>query len=332
MLQGFVELAPHFDENLVREALVKTFRRKFPLMENSYFDFVKRETNMISVPVIDDSFKWNYDSIKALMGQGKLCCRLSISLRSLLGNTSDIQSEDDDGKENLKQCLPPLPPIVDNQNDQLEETPNKPGTSTRIEELQSFIHELLEKQDESANNSEIIAKPTNFLEAVELLKVKMIGEEVKLKVDEEDALVDALAYYKDKQFNENSPLKIKFRNQPAVDTGGVLRQFYTVVFEQMLIGTDDMPPLFEGKQGRKVPIYNAGVIVSNVMCLIGKMMSHSIVQVGIGPACFSPPIFYYFVSGDFNQVIPKLSVDDTTAKTRYYVDMVCIYIYIYTII
>ena len=109
------------------------------------------------------------------------------------------------------------------------------------------------------------------------------------------------AYYK-KQFNENSPLKIKFRNQPGVDTGGVLRQFYTVVFEQMLIGTDDMPPLFEGKQGRKVPIYNAGVIISNVM-------SHWKNDVSLdcsswyfyrGPAYFSASIFHYFVFGDFN--------------------------------
>ena len=116
-----------------------------------------------------------------------------------------------------------------------------------------------------------------------LLKSEMKTDVIeKLKVDQEDALSDAFAYYKRPSYDSIVPLQIKYRGQPAVDTGGVLRQFCTDVFPaQMLQGADGLPPLFEGNENRKLPFYNSGIAVSDVMKLIGKIFSHSIVKVGL---------------------------------------------------
>ena len=53
------------------------------------------------------------------------------------------------------------------------------------------------------------------------------GRAKKLKIsDEEDLVEEALVYYKHPSFNPLLPVRIAFENQPAVDTGGVTRQFF----------------------------------------------------------------------------------------------------------
>ena len=49
----------------------------------------------------------------------------------------------------------------------------------------------------------------------------------KLKIDEEDLMNDAMAYYKDQNFDPRKKLRIVYRGQAAADTGGVIRQFYS---------------------------------------------------------------------------------------------------------
>ena len=62
------------------------------------------------------------------------------------------------------------------------------------------------------------------------------GPKEKLKVDEEDLLNVAITiYYKDSDFNPSKRLRIVFTGQPAADTGGVLRHFYT----QLLAAIND---------------------------------------------------------------------------------------------
>ena len=34
----------------------------------------------------------------------------------------------------------------------------------------------------------------------------------------------------------------------------------------------------------------------------------------------APPIFHYICSGDFDEVVLSISVEDVTSKTRYYID------------
>lgn len=58
--------------------------------------------------------------------------------------------------------------------------------------------------------------------ALQALGKKIVGDRVKVKVDPEDILSDALAVYKSTSFDPTCPLMIQYRLQPAIDTGGVL--------------------------------------------------------------------------------------------------------------
>ena len=70
---------------------------------------------------------------------------------------------------------------------------------------------------------------------------KLEGDVVKIKVDPDDILTDALAHYKDPDFDPDfdpaAPISVTYRGQPAVDAGGVKRQFFTDVLGQMASST-----------------------------------------------------------------------------------------------
>ena len=143
------------------------------------------------------------------------------------------------------------------------------------------------------------------------LNSRMSSESEKLKVDPEDCLSDALAYYKNPDFDPRLKLQIKYSKQPAVDTGGVLRQFYSDCAVQLTEGVDG-PALFEGADHRKLPGFNAGVVMSGIVKYVGKMFAHSICQVGLGFDCLAPAAYYYICTGDSTVANKYAVIDDVT--------------------
>ena len=82
-LQGFVEIEQDHRQVEIKESLVKVFQKKYSEISFCNFDYVKREKNNISIPTVDDSFEWNFQGIKVLIGLGKLICRLNTTETSL---------------------------------------------------------------------------------------------------------------------------------------------------------------------------------------------------------------------------------------------------------
>ena len=82
-------------------------------------------------------------------------------------------------------------------------------------------------------------------------------------------------------------------------------------------------PLFEG-DAAKLPIFNAHTAVSE-MVAIGKIMAHSIVQLGIRPGFFPTAAYMYIMyicSRDFSTAIPFINVDTTTSRTKCFLNKV----------
>ena len=95
-------------------------------------------------------------------------------------------------------------------------------------------------------------------------------------------------------------------------------------------GGGDLSPLFEGYIYRKLPVYNAGTVLSGVLELVGKIIAHSIVQAGIGPCCLSPPVYRFLATGDLNEAITFMSIDDVVNPAlKNYMKLVSTSIYKY---
>ena len=136
----------------------------------------------------------------------------------------------------------------------------------------------------------------SLVQIIDVLGQKLTGKRKKLDVDEDELIHDAVAFYKSTSFDPCSPLRIAYQGQAAIDGGGVLRQFYTDLFQGIIEGK--LMLLFEGENNRKLPSYQPQAVMSGMIEMVGKMISHSLVQGGPGFPCLALPCFYYLVTGD----------------------------------
>ena len=103
--------------------------------------------------------------------------------------------------------------------------------------------------------------------------------------------MDILYYYKSPDFDPTFPIKIQVRGDPAVDTGGVLRQAFTEFFSMVSHETENFR-LFTGPDGRLSPLYSSEHILTGVFEILGKVVAHSIVQGGPRFPNLAPGIFW----------------------------------------
>ena len=152
-------------------------------------------------------------------------------------------------------------------------------------------------------------------ELLKLQKTFSNEQREKLKIDEDDILNDAMAYYKEQTFDATKRLRIMYRGQPAADTGGVLRQFYT----QLLIEVSNV--FFHGEE-YKSPIYNCEMVASGVMKLVGIIIVHSILQGGPGFPVFGPAVYNYLATGDVQEAMKGLTIKDCSSQMAHFITMV----------
>ena len=131
----------------------------------------------------------------------------------------------------------------------------------------------------------------------------MSAEKVKLKIDEEDLLENAMVYYKVEEFDPTKRLTIVYSGQSPADTEGVVRQFYTLLLCAV------SKQFFQGLDYR-TPIYSSDVAAAGVMKLVGVMVVHSILQGGPGFPIFSPAVNNYLCKGALQEAVKTMTTDD----------------------
>ena len=166
--------------------------------------------------------------------------------------------------------------------------PSFPPSKEKIDSLQSLLKEL------GKNMSE---------------------ERVKVKIEEEDILNDALAHDKSPEFDVKKKLRIQFKGQPAVDTGGVTREFYTKLFQVIC------KMFFQGGK-YKSPVYSADIVASGLMRYFGTMIVHSVLQGGPGFPVLSPSVYCYIASGNIDAAMAKMNYGDCSEPVKHFIDKV----------
>ena len=232
LINGYVDLKVSFKEKNICQALVKVFRAKYSPITAADFEFVKRERKNISIPVVSEVFEWTFEAIKALTGEGKLYCRLNVEVKSLIEGKHNGSIDIFDICETEKSVfdLNNRPPTssctsqsssisvkinLDKVNQLKEMFPGRPSKD---------IENVLELHDNVGNAALAIASSNSKCESLvevksqrhfstlshclEELSIQFIKEKEKLKIDFDDILNDAFAYYKDPCFDPKKPLKL----------------------------------------------------------------------------------------------------------------------------
>ena len=132
-------------------------------------------------------------------------------------------------------------------------------------------------------------------------------------------------------FDPKIPVKIQLRGQPAIDSGGVLRQVFNTVFT--LLSRNDFLglQLFTGPSCRLTPVYSSECILTGVFEIIGRMISHSMVHNGPGFPYFAPAVYSHIATGNLEDAVTKVSVVDIAAKVRLYLHVLLIFTICYFI-
>lgn len=70
-----------------------------------------------------------------------------------------------------------------------------------------------------------------------------------------------------------------YKGQPAADTGGVLRHFFTDLLQKL-------SDTYHTGTSCKVPLYNTNILICGLMKMIGTVIVYSVVQGGPGSPSF----------------------------------------------
>lgn len=144
----------------------------------------------------------------------------------------------------------------------------------------------------------------------------------KIHVDPDEIWQDMVVQYKSPRMDVMKRLRIRIRNQPALDTGGVRRLVYSTVFTEFV--NNKFVKLFDGPSHSCRPFCSAESRSCGLFRVLGTMAAHSICQDGIGFPYFSPTSFWYMFGGD-ERALEFASIEDIGADVASVVQKVTNY-------
>ena len=151
------------------------------------------------------------------------------------------------------------------------------------------------------------------MSALRPLQLKLTAKpNTRVEIDPSDLVADAIAFYKGPTFDPDRPVRVTFVSQPALDSGGVRRQFYNDLFFQLV--TENQFKLFQGTNNRVLFHYDQTAIGCGLFKTLGQMIAHSICQGCAGFPYLAPAMYYYLTSGDINQAAAYASTVDISNK------------------
>ena len=179
----------------------------------------------------------------------------------------------------------------------------------RYENVELAASALMSRATDTDQNTEEVEGDKDVSDTLGRLRAKMKSfmSAERLKVDEEDVVIDLLQYYKSKEFDPKIPISVRFRGQPGVDSGGLLRQAFTTAFEAIAQNKVPGLRLFTGQPNRLTPLYSSENLLTQIFETLGKMVGHSLIQDGPGFPYLAPAIYWYIATGDLNEAVGRAS-------------------------
>ncbi|CAH3152215.1 unnamed protein product, partial [Porites lobata] len=171
--------------------------------------------------------------------------------------------------------------------------------SNSLEEAASFLADR-------SSSPELESKSSHM--SLELLIEELRGkmsdafDRKKLRVDDEDLVADAVAFYKRPDFDPKAGVRVVYSGQPASDTGGVSHAFSDFLHR--------LSQIYFSGESRKVPLYNTDILISGLLKIIGTIIVHSVLHGGPGFPFFSSALYWYLATGSVDAAIQQLCFDD----------------------
>ena len=119
-------------------------------------------------------------------------------------------------------------------------------------------------------------------------------------IDRSNVYKDMLALFSEDKVLEEFPLRIKFRNEPAFDSGGVCRDLFSAFWEDVYLRYFDGSSLLS-------PVVHANVNMESLPKL-GKVLSHGFLACGFLPVRVAFPVLASILMGPTIEIQPKILI------------------------
>ena len=139
---------------------------------------------------------------------------------------------------------------------------------------------------------------------------------VKINIETQSAWEDLLMHYKSTKVDYSLGIRIALGGKMVIDTGGIRRQIYTQVYFEF--AHNKHMHLFDGETHLLRPATSAIARSSGILKILGKMLSHSIYQDGIGFPYLSPLCYWYLI-GNKNMAIEHVSLADIPSDSASFI-------------
>lgn len=133
----------------------------------------------------------------------------------------------------------------------------------------------------------------------------------RISVSRDLLLTDSIRFFKKREFDFTSPVRVVFEGEPAVDGGGPRREYFTLLL-QALISPSSPIRLFEGRDSFILPMHNMDAIRAGMFKVAGRMITTSVINGGPGFPFLSPVLYKYLTSptGEIDNVLTEITKDD----------------------
>ena len=121
---------------------------------------------------------------------------------------------------------------------------------------------------------------------------------------------------------QRAEVRICMRGQPAIDTGGVRRQFFSVVFKTL--AHSEKFSMFDGPGDRLRPAFRMSNLSSGMFRVLGQMVAHSLILDGQGFPYLSECIYYY-LAGLIDRAMTLVTDADLSEQVKTLVQEVCLH-------
>ena len=143
---------------------------------------------------------------------------------------------------------------------------------------------------------------------------------VDAEADDEEMVGAALAYYKYDHFSKAAYVRISMKHQPGIDTGGIRRQFFAIVFSDIAMSRSVQ--VFDGPINRLRPSFRASNLSSGLVSTIGTMIGRSFLMDGYAFPYLSE-YCYYYIAGYMDKALTCITIDDFGEQVKLVVEQVC---------
>ena len=138
----------------------------------------------------------------------------------------------------------------------------------------------------------------------------------RLTVSRDHLFNDSIAFFKKRDFDVLSPVRVVFEGEPVVDGGGPRREYFSLLLH-CIVSPSSPCRLFEGRSSFILPMHNVDAIRAGLFKVAGRMIMASIVNGGPGFPHFPSILYDYLISsaGETEQLLSTITKDDVVDFT-----------------